>query len=391
MRKSKRAWLVHTSLLAVVMLWVLPTLGLLVSSFRTQEQINTAGWWRALETRTMTDMRRTAGMQSMVVEDGNYLIRGWLTPVGADVQISHFSLSVQTPHTWAAGQTVELADGQVLPEFDGQPDGTLTVNADTSYRLLLQAPYPQERGIRIFFVAQMPPSFTGANYHNAWGAEGVGRAFVNSLLVAVPATLLPMLLGLFAAYALSWMRFPARGAVLVGVVSLIVVPLEVMLIPVLRMVNQASGYLGVDTKNYVSVWLIHTALALPLAIYLLRNFMAALPREIMETARMDCASHLSIFWRVALPLSVPALASFGIFQFLWVWNDFLIALIFQGMQPDQMVLTMKLKNLLGCTGYNWEILTASAFISMLLPVAVFVLLQRYFAQGLVLASTARSH
>jgi alpha-glucoside transport system permease protein len=182
------------------------------------------------------------------------------------------------------------------------------------------------------------------------------------------------------------MCFPGRKVLFLVVVGLLVVPLQMSLIPILRLYHTLGETLGVESKSYVGVWLAHSAFALPLAIYLLRNYIAAIPREIIDCARLDGASHLRIFWSVVMPLSTPALASFAIFQFMWVWNDFLVALIFLGAQPDKIVLTIKLKNLLGCTGYRWEILTAAAFISFIVPLAVFFSMQRYFVRGLVASS-----
>ena len=167
---------------------------------------------------------------------------------------------------------------------------------------------------------------------------------------------------------------------------LLVVPLQVSLIPLLRLYNVVAGAFGAESKGYVGVWLAHTAFGLPLAIYLLRNYMAGLPREILESARIDGASHFKIFTTMILPLSFPALASFAIFQFLWIWNDLLVALVFLGAQNDKVVLTGRLVNLLGTRGDNWELLTAGAFVSIIVPLTVFFALQRYFVRGLLAGS-----
>jgi alpha-glucoside transport system permease protein len=169
-------------------------------------------------------------------------------------------------------------------------------------------------------------------------------------------------------------------------VALLVVPLQMSLIPLLRLYGQFAGYLHVEPKGYVGVWLAHTGFGLPLAIFLLRNYMAGLPREIMESARIDGASHFKVFTSMVLPLSFPALASFAIFQFLWIWNDLLVALVFLGAQSDRMVLTARLVNLLGQQGQNWELLTSAAFISIVVPLIVFFALQRYFVRGLLAGS-----
>jgi alpha-glucoside transport system permease protein len=165
-----------------------------------------------------------------------------------------------------------------------------------------------------------------------------------------------------------------------------VVPLQMSLIPLLRLYNEIAGVFGVEPKGYPGVWLAHTAFGLPLAIFLLRNYMAGLPREILESARMDGANHFKVFTSMVLPLSFPALASFAIFQFLWVWNDLLVALVFLGAQSNRMVLTARLVNLLGEQGQNWELLTAAAFISIVVPLIVFFALQRYFVRGLLAGS-----
>jgi alpha-glucoside transport system permease protein len=217
-------------------------------------------------------------------------------------------------------------------------------------------------------------------------SEGVGQAFINTLTVTLPATFIPILIAAFAAYALAWMDFAGRHWLLAGVVGLLVVPLQMSLIPVLQLYNQVGAILGVPSKSYVGVWLAHTGFGLPLAIYLLRNYMAGLPREIMESARMDGASHFDIFLKIVLPLSIPALASFAIFQFLWVWNDLLVAMVYLGQGVEKIVLTAQLRELLGSRGANWEILTSGAFITIVVPLVVFLSMQRYFVRGLLAGS-----
>jgi alpha-glucoside transport system permease protein len=231
--------------------------------------------------------------------------------------------------------------------------------------------------------------WTLENYRLALDTGGFENAFLNSLAVTIPATVIPIAIAAFAAYAFSWMDFRGRYVMFVAVVGLLVVPLQMALIPILRLytggasIGGATIFPDLDLNGtYLGIWLAHTAFGLPLAVYLLRNYIGALPSSIIESARIDGADHFTIFWRLIVPLSVPALAAFAIFQFLWVWNDLLVAYIFLGGGRETRVLTIALQSLVGSRGENWHLLTSAAFISMALPLVVFFSLQRYFVRGL---------
>lgn len=218
---------------------------------------------------------------------------------------------------------------------------------------------------------------TLSNYAQVLGDGGMGRAFVNTVAVAVPATLCPILIAAYAAYAFAWMRLPARNTLFSVFIALMVVPVQATLIPLLKLFN-GLGLSG----TFFSVWIAHAGFGLPLAIYILRTYMGTLPREIMESAQVDGANHPAIFWRLALPLSMPAVAAFATFQFLWVWNDFLVALVFLGGAPNVQVMTLNLQGLIGSRGEAWYLLTAGAFVTMVVPLIVFFTLQRFFVRGL---------
>jgi alpha-glucoside transport system permease protein len=284
-------WFVRVTIIVVVVLWLIPTVAVLVSSFRPQDAVENTGWW---------------------------------------TQLGH-------PFRGAA--------------------------------------------------------WTLGNYREALDAGGFRNAFLNSLAVSIPATVIPITIAAFAAYAFAWMDFRGRQVLFVIVVGLMVVPLQMALIPILRLYTGGASIGSTQivpslhlSGTFLGVWLAHTAFGLPLATYLLRNYVGSLPSSIVESAKMDGADHFTIFWRLIVPLSVPALAAFAIFQFLWVWNDLLIAYVFLGGTAEVRVLTIALADLVGATGENWHLLTAAAFISMSLPLVVFFSLQRYFVRGLTAGS-----
>jgi alpha-glucoside transport system permease protein len=284
-------WVTRIAILAIVVLWLIPTLGVLVTSFRPEALTDSSGWWTTLA------------------------------------------------HPFRAAE------------------------------------------------------WTIENYRTALDAQGFGNAFLNSLAVAIPSTVIPITIAAFAAYAFSWMEFRGRYIMFVAVVGLLVVPLQMALIPILRLFVNGATLFGVRVfpdldlnGTFLGIWLAHTGFGLPLATYLLRNYIGSLPSSIIESARIDGADHFTIFWRLIVPLSVPALAAFTIFQFLWVWNDLLVAYVFLGGTRETRVLTIALASLVGSRGENWHLLTAAAFISMSLPLAVFFSLQKYFVRGLTAGS-----
>ena len=223
--------------------------------------------------------------------------------------------------------------------------------------------------------------WTLQNYQQVLAANGMGDAFLNSLIVTIPSTVIPITIAAFAAYAFAWIPFRGRGILFTIVVALLVVPIQMALIPILKIYSGASLY-----GTFVGIWLAHTAFGLPLAIFLLYNFISQLPRDLFESASIDGASAFQTFIRIVLPLSVPALGAFAIFQFLWVWNDLLVALVFLGPGADVRVMPTALFNLLGAYGGAWHLLTAGAFLTMVVPLLVFLLLQRAFVRGILAGS-----
>jgi alpha-glucoside transport system permease protein len=372
-RKPALIWAVHLSVALLVALWLFPTVGLFVSSFRTADQIVTSGWWSSFATQErQVAPIRIAGTPTEV--DGVYRIEGRLFR-GTGTILSAWGVNVNRPAEFAPGEVADLGDGVAL-----------TVDEAGAYVLSSPVSLGDQRLPRIFSTAAAPPEFTLQNYRNILleprNVDGMSRAFFSTLTVAIPATIIPILVAAFAAYALAWMEFPGRALLIAAVVGLLVVPLQLALIPLLRFHNA----IGIG-KGYMGVWLAHTGFGLPLAIYLLRNYMVGLPRDIIENARVDGATDFQIFTRIILPLSFPALASFAIFQFLWTWNDLLVALVFLiDATGETTVMTKQIVELLGTRGGNWEILATAAFVSIAVPLLVFFLMQRYLVRGLLAGS-----
>jgi len=236
-----------------------------------------------------------------------------------------------------------------------------------------------------WWTAFFPPwNFTIDNYQQVLSRNGMASAFVNSLLITIPATVIPIAVAAFAAYAFSWMRFPGRDIVFVGLVGLLVIPLQTTFVPLLTLLGPKGIHLlGAGPGAFVAIWLAHTGYGLPFAIFLLTGYMRGLPKEVFESAAIDGAGHASAFFRLALPMSVPVLAALAIFQFLFVWNDLLVALMYIGAQnAANLPLTIAISNLSTSLGGDWQLLMAAAFISMALPLIVFFALQRYFVRGI---------
>ena len=236
------------------------------------------------------------------------------------------------------------------------------------------------------------PEVTLDNYQavlsSGSGGDNLGKFFMNSVIITIPAVALSIGLALLAAYAFSWIEFKGRDWMFVATVALLMVPLQMSLVPILQLFSGGAHIGSVTifpdlnlTGTFVGVWIAHTIFGMPFCIFILKNFVGALPRDIIEAAKIDGAGHMTIFLRLVVPLSVPAIASLTIFQFMWIWNDYLIALIFAG--QDKAPITRQLATLTGTRGQSWHLLTAAGMIAMVVPIAVFFALQRYFVRGML--------
>lgn len=374
--KSSLTWAVHISTVLLVALWLFPTVGLLISSFRTADQISSSGWWNAMFPAEQNVVIRAADPDDFRVQDGDrYVVTGNLFGEGSEAVISVWGTSSRAIDAYVVGETADLGDGE-----------TFTLEANGDYVWSGNDDQISGRAQRVFATAVSPPEFTLGNYANVLfsgsSTDGMAKAFFNTFTVTIPATIIPIVIAAFAAYALAWMEFPGRALLIACVVGLLVVPLQLALIPLLKL------HLGIGIgKGYLGVWLAHTGFGLPLAIYLLRNYMIGLPRDIIENAKVDGATDFQIFTKIVLPLSFPALASFAIFQFLWTWNDLLVAKVFLIDATGQTtVMTNQIVELLGTRGGNWEILATAAFVSIAVPLVVFFSMQRFLVRGLLAGS-----
>lgn len=351
--------LVNGGLALLVLLWTIPTIGLLVSSFRTREDIQSSGWWSLFPHQEWVQTEEFKPDASLN-RDGVMNIRG------AEGTFEQFREGV----TAADGKTRLLWVGNKRLGTVQVQEQRWTTNTDFTLDN-----YGQVLAGKTFEIRQPDGSIVTEQGDNFVGA------FLNSITVTVPAVVIPILIAAFAAYGFSWMKFPGRKPLFIMIVALLVVPLQIALVPILK------DYVKIDLNGtFLGIWLAHAGFGLPLATYLLYNYISGLPKDILESAFIDGASHFTIFQKLILPLSVPALASFAIFQFLWTWNDYLVALIFIGAKPDVQVLTMRIAEMVGSRGNDWHLLTAGAFISMILPLVVFFSLQRFFVRGMMAGS-----
>ncbi len=361
-QKTLGCLVINGALLFIILLWTVPTLGIFVSSFRNRFDIQTSGWWTVLPHREW---------ETVAVFDPKELD---LDPQGV--------MEVEG----VVGTFEELREGIE------SPDGDTQVTWIGNRRLGRIEVQKQVWAVNWDFTLEnYEQVLTGKDFEitlpngetEVIPGDDMSLAFLNTLAVAIPSTVIPILIAAFAAYGFAWMNFPGRRLLFIIVVGLLVVPLQIALVPILKM----YGTDGLNINGtYLAIWLAHTGFGLALATYLLFNYISTLPREMMESAFIDGASHFTVFLRLVLPLSVPALASFAIFQFLWVWNDYLVALVFLGSNPEFEVITQRLADLTGSRGNDWHLLTAGAFVSMILPLLVFFGLQRYFVRGLMAGS-----
>lgn len=349
--------IVNGVLVLICLIWLIPTIGVFVTSFRNSEDIFRSGWW------TVFPHREYVKVDEIKLDEGRD-VNGPITIDGVTA----------TFEEWRQG--IKMPDGKEIMWYGNKRTRLLEVRERRWVGFETRLTLENYRNV-----------LTGKEirFKDASGNEIVrkgndlGGAFLNSIAVTVPSTIIPILIAAFAAYGFAWMNFPGRRLFFTIVVALLVVPLQIALVPILQ------DYTRLNLNGtFLAIWLAHAGFGLPLAIYLLFNYISQLPRDLLESAFIDGASHFTIFLRLILPLSVPALASFAIFQFLWVWNDYLVALVFLGDQNR--VLTSALAAIVGEKGQDWHLLTAGAFISMILPLTVFFSLQRYFVRGLLAGS-----
>ena len=381
-----RRWPVHLVLIGLCIVWLTPAIGLLVTSLRPVQDVNTTGWW-TIASPPQGAQAYGSSCASCHGSDGKTLAAANLSDAQV-VQNYRRSLALLAslkrdidgqPHMGTLpvpdeNTTADIAaylrrisgiEARPVVTLDNYVDALMGYRGRTSYREDCAA------GTQAVDLT--------CTMDDLANPRGMARAFLNSLLVAIPSTLIPIFFAAGAAYAFAWLHFPGRQFLFALLVGLQIVPLQMTLIPISKVYAQ----LGLN-GTFLGVWLFHTGFGLPYAIYLMRNFIGSLPRELFESAYLDGASHWTAFTQIALRLAVPAIASLGIFQFLWIWNDLLVALVFLGGQNP--VLTYQISNMVTSLGGGWHLLTAAAFISMALPMIVFFSLQKYFVRGLLAGS-----
>ncbi len=374
---------VHVIIIFTIIIWVVPTFGLLVTSLRPSRAVNTSGWW-TIASAPLGSEPFEQYCASCHGADGKELPNADLTNPEL---VEQFPRSLQLlgalrkdingePHMGdiAVPEPQAAADIAVylknISGIESPPRVTLNNYIDAIVGYRGTTTYSAD------CAAGTQPLDINCDASDILNPRGMGRAFLNSLFVTLPATILPILFAAFAGYAFAWLDFKGRFVLFAVLVGLQVVPLQMTLVPISRLYAQA-GLNG----TFLGVWLFHTGFGMPYAIYLMRNFLGSLPRDLFESAYLDGASHWTAFRRLVIPLAMPAIASLSIFQFLWVWNDLLVALVFLGGTTP--VMTYQISNMVTSLGSGWQVLTAAAFLSMLLPMIVFFSLQRYFVRGML--------
>lgn len=349
--------LLNGALAIICLLWTIPTIGLLISSFRDRIDVNSTGWWTVFPHKEWVAVNK-------ITPDPSVDRTKPMTLAGVTGTFEQFQQGIEQ-------------NGKRYVWIGSRPIGYLEVQ---EYRWKANLGFTLQNYKQVLASGNYTVKLQNGTTTTELGSN-MYRAFLNSIAVAVPATIIPIALAAFAAYGFAWMRFPGRKMLFALVVGLLVIPLQIALIPLLR------DFVALHVNGtFLAVWLAHTGFGLPLATYLLFNYISELPRDLLEAAFVDGASHFTIFRQLILPLSIPALAAFAIFQFLWVWNDYLVALVFIGASPTNQLVTQRLAEIVGSRGQSWHLLTAGAFITMILPLIVFFSLQRFFVRGLLAGS-----
>lgn len=370
-------------LVVICLLWLLPTIGLLVTSFRPFQDISETGWWQVMapakgEVEYRQSCAACHGADGKALPAANLSDSQLIAKFRRSIALTA-ALKKQIegkPHMEPAAlpnekQTADIASYlRRISGIDAPPRLTYSNYQDALVGYRGTSTYEKD------CAAGTQSNDLYCDLRDLTNPRGMGRAFINSILVSIPSTVLPILFAAFAAYAFSWFEFRGRQFLFAFLVGLQVVPLQMTLIPISRLYAQ----IGLN-GTFLGIWLFHTGFGMPYAIYLLRNFLGSLPRELFESAYLDGASHWTAFTRLAIPLALPAIASLGIFQFLWIWNDLLVALVFLGGQNP--VMTYQISNMVTSHGAGWHLLTAAAFLSMALPMIVFFSLQRFFVRGML--------